>query len=88
MHNVRGYLPLKVVHFIMNMRTTFRPFFLTRHGQSEYNEVGRIGGDSGLSTHGVAYARWGVVIRSFHIYYKNYRYAFCIVNLQTLSTRT
>ena len=44
-HNVRGYLPLKVVNFIMNLRTNFRPFYLTRHGQSEYNEVGRIGGD-------------------------------------------
>ena len=28
-----------------------------RHGQSEYNAIGRIGGDSGLSTHGVNYAR-------------------------------
>ena len=30
---------------------------LTRHGQSEYNAIGRIGGDSGLSGHGVAYAK-------------------------------
>lgn len=28
-----------------------------RHGQSEYNRNGRIGGDSGLSEHGVAYAK-------------------------------
>jgi 6-phosphofructo-2-kinase len=31
--------------------------YVNRHGQSEYNAVGRIGGDSGLSPHGVAYAR-------------------------------
>jgi len=55
-HKVRGFLPLKVVNFIMNIQTTFRTFYLTRHGQSEYNEVGRIGGDSGLSHHGVQYA--------------------------------
>jgi broad specificity phosphatase PhoE len=29
---------------------------LSRHGQSEYNAVGRIGGDSGLSQHGLNYA--------------------------------
>jgi hypothetical protein len=31
--------------------------FLLRHGQSEYNVVGRIGGDSSLTYHGVQYAR-------------------------------
>ena len=40
----------------MNLRTTFRPFYMSRHGQSEYNECGRIGGDSGLSQHGTNYA--------------------------------
>jgi hypothetical protein len=28
-----------------------------RHGQSEYNAIGRIGGDSGLSVHGINYAK-------------------------------
>ena len=54
LHNVRGYFPLKVVHFIMNLRTVYRPFYMTRHGQSIYNECGRIGGDSGLSEQGLA----------------------------------
>ena len=57
LHRVEGYLQLKVVHFIINLRTVAHDFFLSRHGQSEYNAVGRIGGDSGLSEHGVAYAR-------------------------------
>jgi broad specificity phosphatase PhoE len=48
----------RVINFIMNLRTTSHSFYLTRHGQSEYNVVGRIGGDSGLSPdHGVNYAR-------------------------------
>lgn len=55
-NNVKGYLMQKVVNFIMNMRTTSHPFFLTRHGQSEYNDLGRIGGDSGLTEHGIRYA--------------------------------
>jgi len=56
-HNVKGYLFQKVVNFIMNLRTTSHAFYLTRHGQSEYNDLGRIGGDSGLTEHGLRYAR-------------------------------
>lgn len=56
-HNIRGYLPLKVVHYVMNLHTLPRTFYLTRHGQSEYNLLGKIGGDSGLSHNGKEYAR-------------------------------
>jgi len=56
-NNIRGYLPLKVVHFVMNLHTLPRTFFLTRHGQSEYNLLGKIGGDSGLTPAGIEYAR-------------------------------
>ena len=56
-HNVKGYLFQKVVNFIMNLRTTSHAFYLTRHGQSEYNDLGRIGGDSGLTVHGLRYAQ-------------------------------
>jgi len=57
LHNVSGYMQLKIVHFIINLRTTTHSFYLSRHGQSEYNAVGRIGGDSGLSEYGVSYAQ-------------------------------
>ncbi len=56
-HNAKGHIQQKVVNFIMNLRTTSHPFYLSRHGQSEYNDLGRIGGDSGLTNHGVNYAR-------------------------------
>lgn len=55
--DIRGYLPLKVVHFLMNLHTLPRTFFLTRHGQSHYNLLGKIGGDSGLTPNGIEYAR-------------------------------
>jgi hypothetical protein len=32
-HRIRGNLPLKIVQFIMNMRTTSHSFYLSRHGQ-------------------------------------------------------
>jgi broad specificity phosphatase PhoE len=47
----------KVVHFVMNLHTMPRTFYLTRHGQSEYNLLGKIGGDSGLTPAGIEYAR-------------------------------
>jgi broad specificity phosphatase PhoE len=56
-NSIRGYLPLKVVHFVMNLHTQPRTVFLTRHGQSEYNLLGKIGGDSGLTPAGLEYAR-------------------------------
>ena len=55
--NIRGYLKLKVVHFVMNLHTLPRTFYFTRHGQSEYNLLGKIGGDSGLSPAGVEFAK-------------------------------
>jgi broad specificity phosphatase PhoE/predicted kinase len=65
--NIRGYLPLKVVHFVMNLHTLPRTFYLSRHGQSEYNLLGKIGGDSGLTPAGVEYARRLAVFAKEHI---------------------
>ena len=57
MHMIQGYLPGKLVHFLMNMHLVRRPIWLTRHGESEFNVQGRIGGDSGLTVKGHAYAK-------------------------------
>uniref|UniRef100_I2CQU3 6-phosphofructo-2-kinase / fructose-2,6-bisphosphatase n=1 Tax=Nannochloropsis gaditana (strain CCMP526) TaxID=1093141 RepID=I2CQU3_NANGC len=57
LHKVTGYLPHKMVHFVINHNTSAHEFYLSRHGQSEYNAIGRIGGDSGLSLHGQNYAK-------------------------------
>lgn len=66
-NNIRGYLPLKVVHFVMNLHTLPRTFYLTRHGQSEYNLLGKIGGDSGLTPAGLEYARRLATFAKDHI---------------------
>lgn len=36
----------------MNIHVTPRSIYLSRHGESELNLLGRIGGDSGLSPRG------------------------------------
>lgn len=55
-HDIQGYLPGRLVFFLMNLHLVRRPIWLTRHGQSEDNAHGRIGGDSGLTARGEAYA--------------------------------
>lgn len=66
-HNVRGYLPQKVVQFVMNLHTLPRVFYLSRHGQSEYNLLGKIGGDAGLTEAGTEYARRLAVFARDHV---------------------
>mmetsp|Transcript_106382 Transcript_106382/g.308307 ORF Transcript_106382/g.308307 Transcript_106382/m.308307 type:complete len:433 (+) Transcript_106382:421-1719(+) len=56
-NNVRGYLPGKIIQFLMCLHTTKKRFFISRHGQSAYNASGKIGGDSDLTPEGDAYAQ-------------------------------
>ncbi|KAL3077145.1 hypothetical protein niasHS_013134 [Heterodera schachtii] len=55
-HNVNGHVQSRVVYFLMNISLLPRSIYLTRHGESEYNKIGRLGGDSPLSDNGVKYA--------------------------------
>ncbi|GAQ89278.1 6-phosphofructo-2-kinase / fructose-2,6-bisphosphatase [Klebsormidium nitens] len=54
--NISGYLPGRIVFYLVNVHITARPIFLTRHGESQDNVEGRIGGDPPLSSRGEAYA--------------------------------
>ena len=54
MNNIRGFLPSRIAQFLVNLHVDRRSFFFSRHGQSEYNRLGKIGGDSDLTEHGEA----------------------------------
>mmetsp|Transcript_21010 Transcript_21010/g.74709 ORF Transcript_21010/g.74709 Transcript_21010/m.74709 type:complete len:534 (-) Transcript_21010:38-1639(-) len=56
-NNIRGSVPSKLVHFLMDLHLEPHVFYLSRHGQSIYNATAKIGGDSGLSAEGDAYAK-------------------------------
>jgi broad specificity phosphatase PhoE len=56
MNRIYGYLTTRIVFFLINAQITTRQIWLTRHGQSEFNVKGLIGGDSPLSEAGRAYA--------------------------------
>ena len=57
LHEIHGFLRTKIVSFMMNLHTEPRPIYITRHGESDFNIRGLIGGDSGLSTRGVQFAK-------------------------------
>ncbi|XP_010920791.1 6-phosphofructo-2-kinase/fructose-2,6-bisphosphatase [Elaeis guineensis] len=56
-NNISGYLPGRIVFFLVNTHLTPRPILLTRHGESLDNVRGRIGGDTVLSEAGELYAK-------------------------------
>jgi 6-phosphofructo-2-kinase len=55
-HQIRGFLSIQAVTYLMNFNLAPRQIWLTRHGESLDNVNGRIGGDSDLSPAGVRYA--------------------------------
>ncbi len=56
-HRLDGYLPAKLLFYLLNLHVVRRPIYLTRHGESTLNEEGRIGGDAPLSPAGTQYAQ-------------------------------
>ena len=53
---IHGYLPSQIVFYLMNYHTCPRKIWLTRHGESTDNMLGRIGGDASLSRNGYDFA--------------------------------
>ena len=52
-----GYLRMRIAQFLTTVHTTPHTIWLSRHGQSEYNVLGKIGGNPPLSRAGEEYAR-------------------------------
>ncbi|XP_077426707.1 6-phosphofructo-2-kinase/fructose-2,6-bisphosphatase 1-like isoform X2 [Vanacampus margaritifer] len=55
-NRVQDHIQSRIVYYLMNIHVTPRSIYLCRHGESELNLVGRIGGDSGLSPGGAKFA--------------------------------
>ncbi|KAM4754301.1 LOW QUALITY PROTEIN: 6-phosphofructo-2-kinase/fructose-2,6-bisphosphatase-like [Cyanocitta cristata] len=56
-NRVQGHVQSRTVYYLMNIHVTPRAIYLSRHGESQLNLRGRIGGDSGLSPRGHQYAQ-------------------------------
>jgi len=54
---IHGYLQSRIAFYLMNLHLKPRSIFFSRHGESQFNVEGKIGGDSDLSERGLRYAR-------------------------------
>eukprot|EP01035_Chromulina_nebulosa_P019744 gene19744-25676_t len=57
LNDIYGFLRTKIVSFVMNLHTVPRPIYIVRHGESVFNVRALVGGDSGLTPRGLAFAR-------------------------------
>lgn len=53
---IGGFIPLKIANLLMRNHIHPCPVYLTRHGQSEFNVLEKLGGDSELTEKGKTYA--------------------------------
>lgn len=60
-NRVADHIQSRIVYYLMNIHVTPRSIYLCRHGESELNLKGRIGGDPGLSTRGREVSVWECV---------------------------
>lgn len=51
-NRVQDHIQSRIVYYLMNIHVQPRTIYLCRHGESEFNLQGKIGGDSGLSSRG------------------------------------
>ena len=55
-NRMRAYLPQRIVQFLTATHPTKHTIYLCRHGESEYNTTGRLGGNSPLTNRGWEFA--------------------------------
>jgi len=56
-NRMHGYLRMRIAQFLTVIHPTPHSIYLTRHGQSEYNVLGKIGGNPPLTPAGEEYSR-------------------------------
>uniref|UniRef100_A0A673IIV7 6-phosphofructo-2-kinase/fructose-2,6-bisphosphatase 3-like n=1 Tax=Sinocyclocheilus rhinocerous TaxID=307959 RepID=A0A673IIV7_9TELE len=55
-NRIQDHIQSRIVYYLMNIHVQPRSIYLCRHGESQHNLQGRLGGDSGLSTRGRKFA--------------------------------
>lgn len=56
LNDIQGFAQGKIVSFLLNTHIMPRSIYLSRHGESDWNVTGQLGGDPGLTERGRAYA--------------------------------
>ncbi|XP_031438193.1 6-phosphofructo-2-kinase/fructose-2,6-bisphosphatase 3 isoform X2 [Clupea harengus] len=55
-NRIQDHIQSKIVYYLMNIHVQPRTIYLCRHGESQDNLQGKLGGDAGLSSHGRKFA--------------------------------
>ncbi|KAF2092956.1 bifunctional 6-phosphofructo-2-kinase/fructose-2,6-bisphosphate 2-phosphatase [Rhizodiscina lignyota] len=66
-HQLNGFLSGQAVYYLLNFNLAPRQIWITRHGESEDNVAGKIGGDSDLTANG---RKYGEALAKFLDYQK------------------
>uniref|UniRef100_A0A7M4DYY4 6-phosphofructo-2-kinase/fructose-2,6-biphosphatase 3 n=1 Tax=Crocodylus porosus TaxID=8502 RepID=A0A7M4DYY4_CROPO len=61
-NRVQDHIQSRIVYYLMNIHVQPRTIYLCRHGESEFNLKGQIGGDSGLSNRG---KKFSIALKKF-----------------------
>lgn len=56
-NGIKDYLQSRIVYYLLNLHIKPRSIWISRHGESEYNLSGLLGGDANLSSGGLAYSK-------------------------------
>jgi 6-phosphofructo-2-kinase/fructose-2,6-biphosphatase len=57
LYNLKGHLQSKIVSYLTSVHIVPRLIYLSRHGESEWNVTGQLGGDPPITRRGEAYAK-------------------------------
>ncbi|KAK4531577.1 hypothetical protein CCYA_CCYA08G2434 [Cyanidiococcus yangmingshanensis] len=57
LYNLKGHLQSKIVSYLTSVHIIPRLIYLSRHGESEWNVTGQLGGDPPITRRGEAYAK-------------------------------
>lgn len=67
-YNIHGFLASQTIYYLLNFNLNERQIWITRHGESEDNITGKIGGDSSLTERGHKFSQ---TLAKFIDYEKN-----------------
>lgn len=57
LNDIQGFAQGKIISFLLNTHIMPRSIYLSRHGESEWNVTGQLGGDPPLTSRGKCYAQ-------------------------------
>jgi 6-phosphofructo-2-kinase/fructose-2,6-biphosphatase 2 len=57
LQNIKGYLNLQIITFMLHLHLEDRPLYFMRHGESEFNIEDRIGGNPSLTNKGREFSK-------------------------------